>query len=387
MDIHEYQAKEILQSYGVPVPPFAVAASADEASLLAEKMKLAQAVLKIQVHAGGRGKGGGVRFAKSKEEIALQAKQLIGMKFINNQTGPAGVIAEKVLLGPPIAIDKEYYLAAVIDRKKGMPIVIASAEGGMDIEELSIKHPEKILAIPIELSGIIRPFHLIRLAKFMQWSCDLAKEGTLIAKALAKAFIEMDASLIEINPLVASQGKLWALDAKFSVDENALYRQPKIASFYDPGQKTQSEREAKEFDLSYVAMEGNIGCMVNGAGLAMATMDIIQLHGGRPANFLDVGGGASKEKVAFGCKIILHDPRVQVILVNIFGGIMDCAVLAEGVVSAIREFSIQVPLVVRMEGTNVEKGKAILKEANLAIISADSLSEAAEKAVGCTKKK
>lgn len=381
MNIHEYQAKEILLSYGVAVPTFGVASSLSEVETLIQKLNLSEAVLKIQVHAGGRGKAGGVKFAKNKDEIFSYARQLIGMKMVNNQTGPEGVIAHKILVSPPFSIEKEYYLGAAIDREKGVPILIASPEGGMDIEEIAEKHPEKILRIPIQLSGEVRSFHLIRLAGFMGWKGELAKEGAKMARAVAKAFIEMDASLLEINPLVQSSGGLWALDTKLSVDDNALFRQPKIVSFYDPSQLSQGEVEAKEFDLAYVAMDGNIGCMVNGAGLAMATMDLIHHYKGKPANFLDVGGSATKEKVSAGFKIILEDPKVKAILVNIFGGIMDCAVLAEGVIAAAKELDISVPVIVRMEGTNVDEGRRLLKESKLAIITADGLLEAAEKAV------
>ncbi len=381
MNIHEYQAKEILLSYGVAVPTFGVASSLSEVETLIQKFNLSEAVLKIQVHAGGRGKAGGVKFAKNKDEIFSYARQLIGMKMVNNQTGPEGVIAHKILVSPPFSIEKEYYLGAAIDREKGVPILIASPEGGMDIEEIAEKHPEKILRIPIQLSGEVRSFHLIRLAGFMGWKGELAKEGAKMARAVAKAFIEMDASLLEINPLVQSSGGLWALDAKLSVDDNALFRQPKIVSFYDPSQLSQGEVEAKEFDLAYVAMDGNIGCMVNGAGLAMATMDLIHHYKGKPANFLDVGGSATKEKVSAGFKIILEDPKVKAILVNIFGGIMDCAVLAEGIIAAAKELDISVPVIVRMEGTNVDEGRRLLKESKLAIITADGLLEAAEKAV------
>ncbi len=386
MNIHEYQAKEILRSYGVTIPPFGVASNALEVEALIEKMNLKEAVLKIQVHAGGRGKAGGVKFAKNPEEIRSLAKQLIGMKMVNNQTGSEGVVAKKILISAPLDIQKEYYLGAAIDRELGQPVLIASKEGGMDIEEVAEKFPEKILKLPIELSGEVRSFRLVRLMNFMGWKGEKAKEGMRMTKALAKAFIATDASILEINPLVEAEGRLWALDAKLSVDENALFRQAEIAACYDPSQQSKTEVEAKEFDLAYVAMDGNIGCMVNGAGLAMATMDLIYCYGGKPANFLDVGGGASKEKVAAGFRIILEDPQVQAILVNIFGGIMDCAVLAEGIIAAAREFSIRVPLIVRMEGTNVEEGKRLLKESKLAIVSADSLSEAAEKAVATLKK-
>lgn len=382
MDMHEYQAKGILHHYGIPIPAFKVASSVSEVEQIIKELALTQAVLKIQVHAGGRGKAGGVKFAKNKDEIVSVAKQLIGMKMVNNQTGPEGVIAHKILIAAPLEIKKEYYLGAVIDRESAQPVLIASPEGGMDIEEIAEKHPEKILKLPIELSGDVKPFRMTRLLNFMGWKGDQAKTGAKIAKGVAKAFMQTDASLLEINPLVEDEkGELWALDAKLSVDDNALFRQPEVAAFYDPSQQSKTEVEAKEFDLAYVAMEGNIGCMVNGAGLAMATMDLIYHYGGKPANFLDVGGGASKEKVAAGFKIILEDPNVKAILVNIFGGIMNCAVLAEGIIAAVQEGEIRVPLIVRMEGTNVLEGKRLLKESKLKIITADSLAEAAEKSV------
>lgn len=380
MNTHEYQAKEILKNYGIPIPPFSVIKNAQDVPAIIKKMGLETAVLKIQVHAGGRGKAGGVKFAKTPKEIESIAKTLLGMKMVNNQTGLQGVIAHELLISPPIDIDKEYYLGVIIDREQARPLLIASPEGGMDIEEVALNHPEKILQLPIELDGSIKSFRLNRLVHFMGWKGDVAKVGMQIAKGIAKAFIDTDASLVEINPLVLSkEGKLLALDAKISIDDNALFRQKQIASYYDPTQQSPQEVAAKEWDLAYIALEGNIGCMVNGAGLAMATMDIIQYCGGKPANFLDVGGGASKEKVAIGFKIILRDPKVKAILVNIFGGIMDCAVLAEGIVAAMQELGIQVPLVVRMEGTNVAEGKRILEASKLPIITAKDLKEAALK--------
>lgn len=386
MDIHEYQAKIILKRYHIPIPDFEVASNASQVEHAIHHLNLTHAVIKIQVHAGGRGKAGGVKFAKNPKEILHTAEQLIGMKLVNNQTGPEGVIAHKVLITKPIDIKKEYYLGAIIDRQRGDPILIASPEGGMEIEEVAAKHPDKILKIPIELDGRVRGFRKIRLCKFMGWSGEQAKLGVQIAEGVAKAFIELDASLLEINPLVEDEkGVLWALDAKISIDDNALFRQHEIASFYDSSQQTKNEVEAKKHDLAYIALEGNIGCMVNGAGLAMATMDIIQHDGGKPANFLDVGGGASMEKVAAGFKIILSDPKVKAILVNIFGGIMNCKTLAEGIISASKEIGIGVPLVVRMEGTNVEEGKTLLEKSKLPIIIADDLTEAAEKVVACLK--
>lgn len=386
MDIHEYQAKKILQRYNIPIPEFEVAGNAAQIEHAIKHLHLKSAVIKIQVHAGGRGKAGGVKFAKSPEEILRIGQQLIGMKLINNQTGPDGVIAHKVLIAKPLDIKKEFYLGAIIDREHGEPILIASPEGGMEIEEVAAKHPDKILKLPIELDGSLRPFRKLRLCKFMGWNAEAAKSGAALAAGIAKAFIETDASLLEINPLVEDEeGKLWALDAKLSIDDNALFRQSEIASFYDPTQGSLSEVEAKKYDLAYIALDGNIGCMVNGAGLAMATMDIIQHYGGKPANFLDVGGGASTEKVAAGFKIILSDPKVKAILVNIFGGIMSCKTLAEGILAAAKEMDIGVPLVVRMEGTNVDEGKALLKQSKLAIITADGLTDAAKKVVACLR--
>lgn len=382
MNIHEYQAKEILKKYGIPIPDFGVASNQNEVEAIIKELNLSEAVVKIQVHAGGRGKAGGVKFAKTPEEIKETAIKLLGMKMVNNQTGPQGVVAHQVMLSRPADIEKEYYIGAIIDREHARPVLIASPEGGMEIEEIAEKTPEKILTVPIELDGSLKPYHAIRLTNFMGWKKDQAKMGRKIAAGLAKAFIETDASLLEINPLITTPtGEILALDAKLAVDENALFRQSEIATYFDPTQVSPSEVAAKQFDLAYIALDGNIGCMVNGAGLAMSTMDIIHFYGGQPANFLDVGGGASKEKVAEGFKIILSDPNVKAILVNIFGGIMDCGVLAEGIIAAARDYSIKVPLIVRMEGTNVDLGKKLLKDSGLAITTADSLADGAQKAV------
>ncbi len=388
MNTHEYQAKEILTSYKIPIPRFGVASSIEGVEAVLRDLSLEEAVIKIQVHAGGRGKAGGVKIAHGLQEILKNARKLIGMKMVNNQTGPQGVIAHQVLISELIAIKKEYYLSVVIDRERSQVVLIASAEGGVEIEEIALKNPEKILTIPIGLSSVLRPFQKLQLIKFMQWKTEMAKQGAQIAQSLVQAFMDTDASLLEINPLVADQSnQLWALDAKLVVDDNALFRQQKIADFYDPSQAIQNEVRAKEHDLAYIALEGNIGCMVNGAGLAMATMDIIQYYGGKPANFLDVGGGASKEKVAEGFKIILSDPNVKAILVNIFGGIMNCATLAEGIIAAVKEVKIHVPLVVRMEGTNVEEGRRLLEHSHLAIITVDGLANAAKKVVEMLKGK
>ncbi len=382
MNTHEFQAKEILQRYHIPVPPFGVASNGKEARAVVERLHLSEAVVKIQVHAGGRGKAGGVRLVRGgAAEIVKVAEELIGMKMVNQQTGPDGVVAHKVLISEASEIDSEFYMGIIMDRSRAAPIMIASPEGGMEIEEVALHYPDKILTLELEPGGKMRGYKLLRLVKFMGWKGEIARRGMKIAEGLAKAFWDFDASLLEINPLVLTPDqRLVALDAKLSVDDNALFRQEEINSFYDPTQQSEREVMARQFDLAYIALDGNIGCMVNGAGLAMATMDLIQSVGGRPANFLDVGGSASKEKVAEGFKIILSDPNVKAILVNIFGGIMNCGTLAEGIVAAANEVKIQVPLVVRMEGTNVSQGKEILKKSGLAILTADSLAEAAEKA-------
>ncbi len=388
MNTHEYQAKDILKFYNIPIPRFGVASSIEGVESILRDLSLKEAVIKIQVHAGGRGKAGGVKIAHSQQEILKNARKLIGMKMVNNQTGSQGIIAHQVLISELVAIKKEYYLSIIIDRKRKEAVFIASAEGGVEIEEIAAKNPEKILTMPIGLNGVLHPFQKLQLVKFMDWKAEMAKQGIQIAEGLVQAFMDTDASLLEINPLVADQNNhLWALDAKLVVDDNALFRQSKIVDFYDPSQAMQNEARAKESDLAYIALEGNIGCMVNGAGLAMATMDIIQYYGGKPANFLDVGGGASKEKVAEGFKIILSDPNVKAILVNIFGGIMNCATLAEGIIAAVKEMEIRVPLVVRMEGTNVEEGKRLLQHSNLAIITVDGLDNAAKKVVEMLKGK
>lgn len=382
MNIHEYQAKILLAQYGIPVAPFRVASNITEVSHAIDELGLKEGVLKVQVHAGGRGKAGGVKFAEDPEEIVRLAEQMIGMKIVNNQTGPEGVVAEKILISPPVAIQKEYYLAATIDRVHSRAVLIASPDGGMEIEEIAAKNPERILTIPIELDGKIRPFRLIELAKFMGWEGDLKKEGMELCTHLAKAFIETDSSLLEINPLVLTEDHhLIALDAKFSVDDNALYRQAGIAQWYDPLQYPKNEVLAQEYHLAYISLHGNIGCLVNGAGLAMATMDIIRHYGGEPANFLDVGGGATKDQIANGFKIILLDPAVKCIFINIFGGIMDCGVLAQGIVAASKEIELTVPLVVRMEGTHVENGKKILQESGINYLPADNMADGAIKAV------
>jgi len=378
VNLHEYQAKELLLASGVPVPPFGVAGKQQDVEKIIHQLHLKEAVIKIQVHAGGRGKAGGVKFAKTPDEILQVAKKLIGMKMVNNQTGPEGVIAHQVLIAPPVDIEKEYYLGAIVDRNKAEAVLIASPEGGMEIEEIAAKHPDKILTVPIGMDGTVKPYHLLRLGKFMGWEKETLEQGMKIAAALGKLFIDKDASLLEINPLIKSNvGQLWALDAKLSIDDNALYRHPELMAYYDPSQQSLNEVAAKKHDLAYIALEGNIGCMVNGAGLAMATMDMIKYAGGKPANFLDVGGSATAEKITEGFKILVSDPQVKAILVNIFGGIMNCATIAEGILTALKEHPIKIPLVVRMEGTNVEQGKKMLEKSGLKILTADNLTDAA----------
>lgn len=372
MNLHEYQAKDILRKYGLPIPPYGVAGSVNEAQRVIDELQFKEAVVKIQVHAGGRGKAGGVKIAKS--GIADVAGKLIGMKMVNQQTGPEGVVAHKVMITELTQIEKEFYIGVLMDRDKAKPVLIASPAGGMEIEEQS---PDKILKMHFEKS--LKPYQLMRLNKFMGWSGKQAKQGAEIAQILTRAFLETDAAMLEINPLVQTpDGDLVALDAKLSIDDNALFRHPEMEAMYDPTQVTPQEAAAKEFDLAYIAMDGTIGCMVNGAGLAMATMDIIKLAGGSPANFLDVGGGASKEKVAEGFRIILSDKKVKAILVNIFGGIMSCATIALGVVHAAKELGIKVPIVVRLEGNEVEEGRRIFADCGLKIIAAKDLKSAAE---------
>lgn len=386
MNTHEFQAKQILEKYNIPIPPFRVISDFSDLEKVMDEMNLEQAVIKVQVHAGGRGKAGGVKLARSKEEIRQHAKALLGMKIVNNQTGKEGVVSHQILITLLTDYAKEYYMGAVIDRENARAVLMISPDGGVEIEEVAEKTPERILKLPISLNGTFHSYQLIEMAKFMGWSGETAKQGMQLATGLAKAFVDTDASLLEINPLVeTADGELIALDAKLSVDDNALYRQKEILSFYDPTQIPKNEAQAHEHDLAYVALEGEIGCMVNGAGLAMSTMDMIYHYGGTPANFLDVGGGASKEKVAEGFKILLSDSNVKAILVNIFGGIMNCATLAEGIVAAAKELQVKVPLIVRMEGTNVKQGRALLAESNLNIVIADSLGQAAEKVVAAAK--
>lgn len=387
MHLHEYQAKQIFKDYEIPVPPFEVASNEAEAKKAIDALKLKEGVVKIQVHAGGRGKAGGVQFARSAEEILEKCKQLIGMKIVNQQTGSDGIVAHKVLISPPCEIKKELYCSVIMDREQKRPVLILSPEGGMDIEEVAEKMPHRLLKVPLADRGLLRAFQKRYICKFMDWSGDLAKEGISLIDRLAKAFWDCDASLVEINPLILTpDDHLLALDAKMTIDDNAIYRQAKIAEFYDPTQQSEAEVAANKEDLAYISLEGDIACMVNGAGLAMGTMDIIHHYGGEPANFLDVGGSATKEKVTEGFRIIMSDKKVKAILVNIFGGIMNCATIAQGLIAATKELSLTLPIVVRMEGTNVEEGRRLLNESGLKLINVAGLAQAAQTVVKEVKK-
>jgi len=385
MNIHEYQAKEVLKRYGVPVPIGKVASTPQEAKAAAAELG-GRCVVKAQIHAGGRGKGGGVKLATSPEDAERIASEMLGKNLVTHQTGPEGRQVRKVLVEQAVNIDREIYLGMVLDRSQARVTVIASSEGGVEIEEVAAKHPEKILKEIIDPAVGLQPFQCRRLAFALGSSQEIVGKMVAMMQALYRAFDECDCSIAEINPLILTQeGQVMALDAKMNFDDNAMFRQKDILALRDLNEEDPREIEASKYDLSYISLEGNIGCMVNGAGLAMATMDIIKLCGGEPANFLDVGGGATKERVSQAFKIILSDARVRGVLINIFGGIMRCDVLAQGVVDAARELSVNIPFVVRMQGTNVELGRKILADSGLAIVSAETMAEAAEKIVGAVK--
>ena len=382
MNIHEYQAKALLKDYGVAVLPGQVAYTADEAEAAARALGGPTWVVKAQIHAGGRGKGGGVKLARSVEEVRQLAERMLGMTLITHQTGPEGRQVRRVYVEDGCAIARELYLGAVIDRADGRLTLMASTEGGVEIEEVAARTPEKIRKVAIDPAIGFQPFHGRQIAFGLGLGGKQVSKAVAFMRGVCRAFTELDASLIEINPLVVTEGgDLVALDAKMNFDANALYRQPKLVQLRDLDEEDPHEIEASRHELNYIKLDGNIGCMVNGAGLAMATMDIIKLYGGAPANFLDVGGGASKERVSAAFKLLLSDPKVEGVLVNIFGGIMRCDVIAEGIVAAAREVNIAVPLVVRLEGTNVDLGKQILSESGLAITAASDLADAAEKVV------
>jgi len=382
MNIHEYQAKQVLREFGVPVPRGEPAFSVEEAEAAAKTLGGPVWVVKAQIHAGGRGKAGGVKVVKSIDDVKAETKRLLGSTLVTHQTGPAGKEVGRVYIEEGAAIDREFYLSLLVDRETSRIAFVISTEGGMNIEEVAHDTPEKILTFSIDPVANICPYHVRKAAKALGFSEAQPKQLSALLTNLHKAFVDKDMSLLEINPLIVTKGgDLVCLDAKVSFDDNALFRHPLIARLRDESEEDAKEIEASKYDLNYIALDGTIGCMVNGAGLAMATMDIIKLYGESPANFLDVGGGATKEKVTSAFKIITADPNVKGILVNIFGGIMRCDVIAEGVVAAVKEVGLKVPLVVRLEGTNVEQGKKIISESGLNVVSADDLDDAAQKIV------
>jgi succinyl-CoA synthetase beta subunit len=396
MNLHEFQAKQLLAQYGVPVPPSEVCDNPETARATAEKLIAGGAtliVVKAQIHAGGRGKGtfksgfkGGVKLCKTPDEVYQNAKAMLGNVLVTKQTGPEGRLVSKLLVAQAPDIEKELYLAVLLDRAISRPVVMASTEGGMDIEEVAAKTPEKIVKEPIDPAVGMMPYQARKIAAELGLNGDLINQGAKLLLGVYKTWWECDASLVEINPLCIVAGKdgkttVVAVDAKLSLDDNALYRHPNLQAMRDLAEEAPLEIEASKYNLNYIKLDGSIACLVNGAGLAMATMDIIQHFGGRPANFLDVGGGASQEQVAAAFKIILEDHNVKGILVNIFGGIMDCDVIAAGIVAAVKETGLKLPLVVRLEGNNVEAGKKTLAQSGLTIISGDSMADAAKKVV------
>ena len=386
MNIHEYQAKEILRKFGARTPNGVVIFSLNEIDEKFKKLKTKKVVLKAQIHAGGRGKAGGIKIVNDINELKKEAKNLLGKKLITPQTGPGGKIVKRLYIEETSNIKKEFYLSCLIDRSSSKIAFISSSEGGMDIEKISKNNPEKIVTVKVGLSKSIKENEIKKIIKPFDLSEKLTLKASNLLKSIYSLLVEKDASLIEINPLVLTKSEdLLCLDAKINFDDNALYRHEDILLLKDPNEIDPIELEASKFDLSYIKLDGKIGCMVNGAGLAMSTLDIIKLYGSSPANFLDVGGGASKEKVSAAFKIILSDKNVKGILINIFGGIMRCDVLAQGVVDAAKEINLSVPLVVRLAGTNVKLGREILEKSNLKIISANNLSDAAKKIIKATE--
>ncbi len=383
MNLHEYQAKQLFARYRIPVTRGEVAATADQARAAAERLGGAIWVVKAQVHAGGRGKAGGVKLCRSPEEVRTAAAAMLGSRLKTRQTGTAGLPINLVFVEAGSTIERELYLSMLVDRSRERVAILASAAGGMDIEEVAARTPEKILRTAIHPAAGLQPYQARQIAYGLGLSGDQVKEFIDIAQKLYRLFCDCDASLIEVNPLIVTgAGSLLALDAKLNIEENALFRQAELQAMRDPSQEDEMERRAAEHDLNYVSLDGNIACMVNGAGLAMATMDLIKLHGGEPANFLDVGGGATPERVAAAFKLILSNPAVRAILVNIFGGIVRCDLIAEGIIQAVRDVSVRVPVVVRLEGTNVEQGRRLLAGSGLDITAASDLTDAARKVVG-----
>lgn len=382
MNLHEYQSKQLFIKYGIPTPVGYTATTRNEAKVAAEKIGGSVWVVKAQAHTGGRGKAGGVKIAKTIDEVQQYSEEMIGMTLVTHQTGADGLPVNMVYIEPGSEIDREIYLSVLLDREQEMISFVASAAGGMDIEEVAEKEPEKIYKIAISPASGLMDYQIRQLAFGIGLHKEQLRQFSIIVKRMYVLFLENDASLIEVNPLIVSKtGEVIALDAKINIDSNALFRQKEIMSYRDASQEDAVENEAAENELNYVTLDGDIACMVNGAGLAMATMDLIKLHGGEPANFLDVGGGATSDRVAFAFKLILSNKNVRAILVNIFGGIVRCDLIAEGVISAVKEVGVSVPVIVRLEGTNVEKGRSLLKQSGLEIITASDLTDAAKKAV------
>ena len=395
MNIHEYQAKELLQKFDVATTRGRVAATLDEAEQIARELGDIDIVAKAQIHAGGRGKGtfkngfkGGVHVRKTPDEVRDVAAKMLGQILVTHQTGPAGRLVNKILVAESADIAREIYFAVLLDRATAAPLIVASTEGGVEIEAVATKSPEKIIREPIDPLAGLQPYQARKLAKRLGFESSQLKNASKLFEGLYRTFIAYDCSMVEVNPLVVTnKGEVLALDAKFNFDDNALYRHPEIAAMRDRAEEDPREVEASKHGLNYIGLDGNIACLVNGAGLAMATMDIIKFYGGEPANFLDVGGGATEEQVTDAFKILIADKKVKAILVNIFGGIMKCDVIAQGIINSAKTVKLSVPLVVRLEGTNVEKGKQLLKESGLALIAADDLADAAQKVVKAAKGK